>query len=513
MKSWKSMQPTYRTFWLTVPVVLAILFLVTLLSGLGGVTVIQANADTLFVDGASGSDPANNCQNPASPCATIGQALSQSMNGDTILVAEETYTETLSIGISVTLKGGYEAVGWTQDIAANPTIVDGSGAADSVFNIAPDTVVTLEGFIVQGGNATDEGGGFFINGATVVISGTVIQNNEAGSSGGGIWVEGEGGSFDVTIANSSLVTNTAGGEGGGLGGCCAETGNLVTLNNVDIRGNTAQGDGGGLDIRSKVIISSSRIVSNTAGASGGGIQGTDVSIYNSEISENEANGSGVIFGGGVRALERLLLQNSLVGNNQAVGTDESIGGGIAAENVEATIIDIVIKENEAEFNAGVSMFNTVFTMTNSLIVSNTGTGFGGDPITGTLMNVTVADNADDGVSLGGDVSITNSILWGNGGDDYNCPAGCTLSYSNVGVGNLAGTGNISADPLFVGGGDYHLQNGSPAVDKGTNVGAPNRDYEGDPRPIDGDLDGEAITDMGADEFRPELVFVPILLKS
>jgi hypothetical protein len=50
-----------------------------------------------------------------------------------------------------------------------------------------------------------------------------------------------------------------------------------------------------------------------------------------------------------------------------------------------------------------------------------------------------------------------------------------------------GTGNIVKDPLFISPawgktGDYHLQQGSPAVDTGTPVGAPAIDLAGNARP-------------------------------
>jgi len=38
--------------------------------------------------------------------------------------------------------------------------------------------------------------------------------------------------------------------------------------------------------------------------------------------------------------------------------------------------------------------------------------------------------------------------------------------------------NISADPLFAGGNDFHLSDGSPAIDAGTTNSAPATDSEG-----------------------------------
>src|SRR6185437_6846641 len=63
-------------------------------------------------------------------------------------------------------------------------------------------------------------------------------------------------------------------------------------------------------------------------------------------------------------------------------------------------------------------------------------------------------------------------------------------------------GNISADPLFVdaASGNFRLEQAAPPIDAGTNTGAPPTDFDGNPRPIDGDGDGVAVTDMGAFEF-------------
>jgi hypothetical protein len=65
-------------------------------------------------------------------------------------------------------------------------------------------------------------------------------------------------------------------------------------------------------------------------------------------------------------------------------------------------------------------------------------------------------------------------------------------------------GNISADLLFTNStqGDYHLQQGSPSIDSGSNLAPdlPDTDVDGDPRILDGDGNGTTIVDMGIDEF-------------
>ncbi len=67
-------------------------------------------------------------------------------------------------------------------------------------------------------------------------------------------------------------------------------------------------------------------------------------------------------------------------------------------------------------------------------------------------------------------------------------------------------------------GDYQLQVGSPCIDAGTNDAPklPDKDFEDDPRIIDGDNDGTATVDIGADEYvslmvRAEIRIQPMVL--
>jgi hypothetical protein len=105
---------------------LAVLLLVASLGALRGVSPALAHPNTWYVDGVGGRDT-DSCGTAVAPCKTISHALkARASDGDTLRIAQGTYTENLSIKVSVTLEGGYEPNGWTRDPAAYETILDGS---------------------------------------------------------------------------------------------------------------------------------------------------------------------------------------------------------------------------------------------------------------------------------------------------------------------------------------------------------------------------------------------------
>jgi parallel beta-helix repeat protein len=134
-------------------------------------------------------------------------------------------------------------------------------------------------------------------------------------------------------------------------------------------------------------------------------------------------------------------------------------------------------------NAGILIYESAAHIGNNVVVSNANCGINILP---------------DEVST---VTLEHNDFWGNGTDDY-CAEG-------------PGENDISADPKFVNpdANDFHLLSDSPCVDAGTNVGAPSTDFDNDLRPLDGNLDGVAITDIGADEFRPYRIYLPLALKN
>lgn len=139
---------------------------------------------------------------------------------------------------------------------------------------------------------------------------------------------------------------------------------------------------------------------------------------------------------------------------------------------------------------------------NSLIIgNNTGINPSGEN-SADIRNCTIASNTQYGIRdkwSHAHVDIINCIIWNNGDDLY----GCVASYSDISDGD-PGEGNISVDPRFIdpANDDYRLHFRSPCIDSGIDTGL-TEDYEGNPRPIDGNFSGQAEYDMGAYEYLPK----------
>lgn len=187
------------------------------------------------------------------------------------------------------------------------------------------------------------------------------------------------------------------------------------------------------------------------------------------------------------------VENNIVTNNSAT----FFGGGIYIEGGLPTIRNNVIAVNSAAiFGGGVYVANGAPAIVNNTIVGNSAAVFGGgifnlrgSPIIGN--NIVASNTASSSGGIhnhdGSPLSDYNNV-WSNIPDDYY---------------NLTpGAHDIHQDPLLADllGGDYHLLTSSLCVDAGDPATPLDSDFDGDPRPLDGNNDGQAVVDIGADEF-------------
>jgi hypothetical protein len=169
-------------------------------------TLARAQGATFrYVDRTNGTDSDNDCTNRSAPCATIGYALAQAEEGDTILVAKGTYTENLVITKTVTLKGGYEPVGWSRCLRSCTTTIDGdqTGQVIAVRSTLSETTV-IDGFSITNG----DGGISTLLSSVAIQNSKIVHNHRTGWGSGGITADRS----YVTISNTLIADNTAPGR-------------------------------------------------------------------------------------------------------------------------------------------------------------------------------------------------------------------------------------------------------------------------------------------------------------
>lgn len=355
------------------------------------------------------------------------------------------------------------------------TITGGSMIANTAsgdggaLHATSSAVTTLTATTLTGNRSVDDGGAIF-NDGTISLTDVRLTGNVADGDGGAL-----ANTRNATLTRITVTGNSAKGSGGGLYN--AGVGDIA-LTSSTIQSNEADTDGGGLAAlgASRYTISQSTIDGNESGARGGGLfQGSTIAttITGSTISSNRARN-----GGGINATGPLSLTNVTVSGNSA-----TVSGGGLHNSGSATIRSTTIANNSASVSGGGIFNSSVFGPAN-------------------LRNTIVARNT---APTGADLHATNTASSGfqNGGNNLIGDRGAITVFA---LGPLVGTTGSEVDPLLTAlqnnGGvtlTHALLFGSPARDRGTNVGAPATDQRGFDRVIDGDGDGTATVDIGAFE--------------
>ena len=362
---------------------------------------------------------------------SIQAAIDASANGDTVLVSPGTYRENIDFrGKRITVQS---------ESGPESTIIDGGGSGTVVkFVTREDESTVIRGFTIQNGAQSYEGGGIGVSGSSPKILGNRIINNL---------------------------------------GC----GISVNFGSPVIQGNTISHN------------------QRTCGVGAGAIYlggSSSPQVLDNIISDN----TGGSIGG---AIIDWSADKAVIRNNIIMGNKGSVGGGIALynDNSSVVIVQNLIIGNSAPQGGGIWWSSPPLVFANNTVADNTSTGAGSAVFAGffgsslTMSNNILAGKAGQSV-LGCDrSSITqvstrfrNNIVFGAGVPGYSASCG-----NQTGI-----DGNLAVDPLFVAGdvGNYHLRPGSPAINAGDgSVSAiPPRDFDSNPRVVDGQID------IGAYEF-------------
>jgi len=391
-------------------------------------------------------------------------------------------------------------------------------------------------------NLASYGGGMYNLGGSAVVEACIFSDNFAYESGGAM----RNNIGDRTSAkactfrsNQSLV------YGGAIANSDASD---PVLTGCDFTANTAAFGGAVHSYNnSDPVMTDCTFSDNHAGTTGGAVRlyecGEPV-ISECAFSGNTADYGGAVysFAGNPVISDCGFTDNSAITGGGAIcesgggcrvtgslfsgNRSDNDGGALYVASSGVPVFDrCIFRGNIAVYDGGV-MYNasaSTPTMSNCLLIGNS--AYSGGAISNksssaaVLINCTMSMNSAVGAggifNDGGGCSLLNCIVWGNQNSTQIFPPGSTdANYSCVQDYSGTGTGNISADPLFVDptgpdgtvgteDDDFRIGSGSPCLDTGDNSSLPPHaaaDLEGRPRIVDGNCDDSLLADMGAYEF-------------
>lgn len=289
------------------------LLAVTALLGAGRAQPVSANVDcaanTWSVGTGVDLSQAITCFN----AKTSAGSYTLSLWGDVTLTASTPAIDNSTAGVTLLVDGkGY-------------TITGQNTAGVRPFDVAPNTMVTMQNITLANGRGPD--GGALRNRGTLTLNNVTIRNSFASDGGGGLQNNG-----DLTITNSTIRNNTTARSGGGILNF-----GMLHISDSTIAENVATFVGAGIqnEFEGTVTIEGSTIRGNDANFGSGLYNSGALSIDYSTISGNSANnnGGGIYIDNGT-----LAVTGSTVSNNYSFGS----GGGIYADAGAFTLRSTIV---------------------------------------------------------------------------------------------------------------------------------------------------------------------------
>jgi uncharacterized repeat protein (TIGR01451 family) len=418
------------------------------------------------------------------PYASVQAAVDAANDGDVIKVAAGTYTgvsaregvtQVVYISKSVTIQGGYTPGNWiTPDPEANITTLDAQGHGRVLYVIGGNGSV-IDGLHITGGNAFGQ-------------LGEHLPSYTNGSAGGGVYVHGAVDPFgaEFTLTNNHIYENIAR-HGGGvyMSFCCSN----ATLRGNTFTANNGQETGGGVLLHAGAAVLTDNVFDANSAGRGGGFY---MHCNGTEFRRNTFVDNAATTAGGGLFLDMVCGEAKLYETFVISNTSER-GGGLAIASTglagwgekDVSLSNTVIADNQAYIEGGGIYIESVYSLQllhTTLARNGGGDGSGVRIGASTLMgpgSSTVALTntilANQSIGLGvtdGNTVTVNGILW------YSTPI--TISQSPSAI--VSVQNQITGDPAFLTGGDYHIGATSAARDAGVDTSVP-IDLDGQIRPM------------------------------
>jgi hypothetical protein len=448
----------------------------------------------------------------ASGCdhASLQAALTAANPGDTIEVATGVYSESLTINISLAIRGGFvSSPGWGPGPAGSRTVIRGDKSS-SVLTIGGSetvpSIVSLDRLQIENGQGRPSGGGILARFVALSLSDSVVASNSTTATiendsafGGGLYLE----AGSLNIDRSQFLNNIV--SCNGLycpitdGGAIFITGTQQATISATEFSNNYGWVGAGIASKNATLTVRNASFQNNSGAYGAAVHSTNsvVTVTSSTMLDNNGSQGGVLRSSS--DVSALYAQNQILNNQSGRAIVEAFAADASVSN-RLTLVNNALLGNRLTYsNTGSALI--VAATAESLIAHNTvaasqllapeqpllrlAVGSTGHMISNNIfVSATVGITASAGTSF----TLQNTIM-----DRIVTPVG--------GEAPVISATLILTNPLLVNeNNDARLRAGSPAINAGS-IGLTN-DLAGRPR--------DAQPDIGAYEYvNVRLLFLPL----
>ena len=234
----------------------------------------SADAATVYVDSSNTAGPWDGTL--ANPFNKIQAGIDAAVDGDTVLVADGTYTGLVADGTytgsgNTNLDFRGKAIVVMSESGPEVTIIDCKHTRGFYFHSGEDSTSVVKGFTIENGEACP-GGGIYCDNSSPTITHNIFSGNRPfgryAGYGGGIFCYDS----SPTITHNTFSNNSADYKGDGWGGAidCSGSGSSPTISHNTFFNNSAGYDGGAISCYgSSPTITHNTFYNNSAYLGGG----------------------------------------------------------------------------------------------------------------------------------------------------------------------------------------------------------------------------------------------------